>query len=304
MKPWHALAPAALAVAFLLPGAPALAVHAPVSPQSGSRYGANRQVYASALSPSTVNLGVKAFATATKGPTITVTINGVAQQLALPANLSENTTYTIQLFTIVNGQPVILPPVSFYVNTSGTVVNTPAPTPTPTPTPAPPHTESAALRLENALHGLQIEHVSLLFAYLESIQLTPAQIGQIDSNAAAIPGLFGNITNPNQLSLGQKEQAVNLFVSSANEADLQVVPVLADSQPVNLVTYVATPKNPLEIDLENESGSVLAVIQPEYYDVATPELEAFINNVAIAASAAYQLEHSGQFVEIPHGQLP
>ena len=300
MKPWHALAPVALAVAFLLPGAPALAVHAPVSPQSGSRFGANGEVYASALSPSAVNLGVKAFAAATTGPTITVTINGVAQQLALPANLSENTTYTIQLSTIVNGQPVILPPVSFYVNTSGTVVNTPA----PTHTPAPPHTESAALRLENALRGLQIEHVSLLFAYLESIQLSPAQVGQIDLNAAKIPGLFGNITNPNELSTAQKTEAVNLFVSSANEADLQVVPVLADGQPVNLVTYVATPNNPLQIDLEDESGSVLAVIQPEYYDVATPELESFIKNVAIAASAAYQLEHSGQFVEIPHGHLP
>lgn len=291
MKPWHALAPAALALSLLLPQSPATAFHVPRSPKPLNT------VYAASLLPSPVNLGAVALATVSSGPTIQVTINGAPQQLALPSNLKENTTYTIQLFTVVNGEPVVLPPVSFYINTAGNVVNTPAPAPSEP-------TQSAAVRLEDALHNLQIAHVSMLFAYLESIQLTPFQVAQIKENAAALPGLFGNVSNPNQLTLAQKEAAVNLFVTSAHDADLTVVPVLATGQKVNLLTYTAVLGDPLEIDLDSEQGQTLAVIQPEYYDVATPYLESFINNVAIAASAAYQLEHSGQFVEIPHGQLP
>ena len=165
-------------------------------------------------------------------------------------------------------------------------------------------TQQAAIRLENALHALQIPHISLLFAYLESIQLSPQEVAQINQNAAQMHSIMGNISNPNQLTLAQKAEALRLFLNSAQLAHLQVATVLTNGQPVNLLTYVAQPNNPLLIELEDEQGKLLATIHPQYYDVQPRYLAQFIQNVAVATTSARILEQSHQFVPVPHGQLP
>ncbi|MCL5013425.1 MAG: hypothetical protein M1493_05480 [Firmicutes bacterium] len=165
-------------------------------------------------------------------------------------------------------------------------------------------TQQAAIRLEDALHALQIPHVSLLFAYLESIQLSSQEVSQITQNAAQMQKIMGNINSPNQLTLAQKEEALRLFISSAALAHLQVATVLTNGQPVNLLTYVAQPGNPLLIELEDEQGKLLATIHPQYYDVQPKYLNSFIHNVAVAATSARILEQSKTFVPVPHGQLP
>jgi hypothetical protein len=165
-------------------------------------------------------------------------------------------------------------------------------------------TQQAAIQLEDALHGLQIQHISLLFAYLESIQLTAQEVSQITANAAQMQKVMGNISNPNQLTLAQKEEALRLFINSAELAHLQVATVLTNGQPVNLLTYVAQPNNPLLVELEDEQGKLLATIHPQYYDVQPQYLNQFIHNVALAATSARILEQSHQFVPVPQGQLP
>ncbi len=164
--------------------------------------------------------------------------------------------------------------------------------------------QQAAVRLETALHSLQIPHVSLLFAYLESIQLSSQEVSQITQNAAQMQKIMGNVNNPNQLTLAQKEEALRLFISSVQLAHLQVATVLTNGQPINLLTYAAQPGNPLLIELENEQGKLLATIHPQWYDVRPQYLNSFIHNVALATTSARILEQSKTFVPVPHGQLP
>jgi hypothetical protein len=129
-------------------------------------------------------------------------------------------------------------------------------------------------------------------------------VSQITQNAAQMQKVMGNVSNPNQLTLAQKEEALRLFISSAELAHLQVATVLTNGQPVNLLTYVAQPNNPLLIELEDEQGKLLATIHPQYYDVQPQHLNQFIHNVAIAATSARTIEQSHTFVPMPRGQLP
>lgn len=163
---------------------------------------------------------------------------------------------------------------------------------------------TAALQLEDALRGLQLSHVSALYAYLQSINLTQTEVNQISANAAQVKKVFGGATNPNQLTTAQKEEAVRLFINSAQLAHLQVQFVTSNDQPVNLITYSASPGQQLLVQLKSSSGQLLGTIYPKYYDIQPQYLSKFIGDVAVASKAAYRLEQSPTFIPMPSGKLP
>ncbi len=162
----------------------------------------------------------------------------------------------------------------------------------------------AAIQLEDALRALPLSHVSALYAYFQSFKLSLTEVNQITANAAQIKQVFGNVTNPNQLTTAQKEEALRLFLDSAQLAHLQVSFVNSSDQPINLITYTATPGERLLVQLKNESGTVLGTIYPTYNDVQPQLMAKFISDVALASHAAYRLEQSPTFVPMPSGNLP
>jgi processed acidic surface protein len=165
-------------------------------------------------------------------------------------------------------------------------------------------TTKAAVRLEAALRGLGIPHVSLLFAYLESIHLTPAEINKIDANARQLKQIIGRVTSPNALTTAKKEEALRLFLNSTELLHLKVSFVTAGGQPVNLLTYKAHSGEHLLVQLRDEQGKWLATIHPHSYDIQAPVLVKMVQDVQAAAHAAKVIEHSSTFVPVPSGKLP
>jgi hypothetical protein len=162
----------------------------------------------------------------------------------------------------------------------------------------------AAVRLEQSLRALGIPHVSLLFAYLESIRLTRRELVQIGKNVKEIGSAFGGVRYPNNLSLAQKEEALRLFLDTMALMHLKADFVKADGQPVTLLSYRSDAGSHLLVQIRDERGRWLADIHPHHTDLAPATLTHLLYNAGEAARAAYILEQSPTFVPMPGGQIP
>lgn len=162
--------------------------------------------------------------------------------------------------------------------------------------------EVASQQLVDALQALNIGEIDYLYAHIQSISLSDAELNQINGNTERAKQILSGVSVDN-MENAQQAEILRLFNENLELLQLQAVIVDNDGNKINPLEYEPGTTG-LKIQLSDLDGNVLATANPTL-DYLNPEvLTSKVNALDSAVEAKVTLEEGDEFVPMPSAELP
>lgn len=164
-------------------------------------------------------------------------------------------------------------------------------------------TVTPAQQLVDALNVMKLDHVDYLYAYLQSIELSENEYGQIKDNTARANQIIRNTSSIDSLPNSAKLELLRIFMNNIKLLQLDAKMVDDFGHKINILNYEPGTTG-VKIQLLDRDGNLLAIMDPTREDLAPEVLLSKINALLEAVEALREMSETGVFVPMPAAELP